>query len=157
VIEVIDEVSDSITGEHVTDVTDIVVDAATGEVLPFAGHRGVVDGVHATPRVWGGCPSSGCGRLAHLDELVLACDDPEGAAAIRWATRRISVEGRRRVAKPPSLATSWMLMPRPPAHLAAATGRSSTLWMTEPTGCSEAEGRCRSNLSALARLRRSPP
>ena len=31
-IEVIDEVSDSITGEHVTDVTDIVVDAATGEV-----------------------------------------------------------------------------------------------------------------------------
>ena len=49
-------------------------------------------------------------------------------------TRRISVDGRRRVAKAPSLATSWTLMPAPRAIFPPPPGRSSTLWMTEPTG-----------------------
>jgi hypothetical protein len=49
-------------------------------------------------------------------------------------TRRISVDGSRSVAKSPSLATSWMLIPAPRAILPPAPGFSSTLWITVPTG-----------------------
>ena len=49
-------------------------------------------------------------------------------------TRRISVLGRRRVAKSPSLATSCTLEPALRAIFPPPPGRSSTLWIVVPTG-----------------------
>src|SRR5438874_9358663 len=50
------------------------------------------------------------------------------------STSRISPDGRRSVAKRPSLATSWTLVPAERAIFAPDPGRSSTAWITVPTG-----------------------
>ena len=74
-------------------------------------------------------------RSAGVGAQVMAKEGDWGQIRLpSGETRRISVEGRRRVAKAPSFATSWTLMPAPRAILPPPPGRSSTLWMVEPTG-----------------------
>ena len=49
-------------------------------------------------------------------------------------TMRISPEGRRSVAMPPSFAISWMPVPAERPSWPPRPGCSSTLWTTVPTG-----------------------
>src|SRR5918998_1757849 len=52
-------------------------------------------------------------------------------------TTRISPEGRRSVAMPPSLAISWMPTPAERPSWPPRPGWSSTLWISVPTGISD--------------------
>src|SRR5665213_2204650 len=103
--------------------------------LPSPPPNGWSTGFMATPRVCGRTPFQ---RLRPALPILISSaselDTTPRVARQSMGTRRISVEGRRRVAKAPSLATSWMLMPAPRAILPPWPIRSSTLWMVEPTG-----------------------
>ena len=89
----------------------------------------------ATPRVWGSTPFH---RLRPaLPILMSSCSAlPISPTVARQSigTRRISVDGRRRVAKSPSLATSCTELPAERAIFPPPPGRSSTLWTVVPTG-----------------------
>src|SRR5215510_14200063 len=82
------------------------------EVLPSPPPWGWSTGFMATPRVWGRTPFH---RLRPaLPILTSSCSElPTSPTVARQSidTRRISVEGRRRVAYSPSLATSCTLEP----------------------------------------------
>src|ERR1700753_2725424 len=103
--------------------------------LPSPPPWGWSTGFMATPRVWGRTPFQRF-RPA-LPILMSSCSElPTSPMVARQSldNRRISVDGRRRVAKPPSLATSWIEDPAERAILPPPPGCSSTLWMTVPTG-----------------------
>ena len=89
----------------------------------------------ATPRLWGRTPFQRF-RPALPMEISSASELPTSPMVARQSmgTRRISVLGRRRVAKSPSLATSWMLAPAPRPILPPAPGLISTLCTVVPTG-----------------------
>ena len=88
--------------------------------------------------------------LADLDELGLrVADDAEGGPAVD-GTRRISVDGRRRVAKAPSLATSWTLVPAARAILPPwPAGARRCGWWCQP-GCSAWAVCCRGGCRVLS-------
>ncbi len=105
------------------------------EDLPSPPPRGWSTGFMATPRVWGRTPFQRL-RPAFPIDTSSASALPTSPMVARQSidTRRISVLGRRKVAKSPSLATSWTLAPAPRPSLAPAPAFSSTLCTVVPTG-----------------------
>src|SRR3954469_1595018 len=105
------------------------------EVLPSPPPWGWSTGFIETPRVWGLTPFQ---RLRPaLPILISSCSElPTSPTVARQSigTRRISVLGRRRVAKSPSLATSCTLDPALRAILPPPPGLISTLCTVVPTG-----------------------
>ena len=105
------------------------------EVLPSPPPRGWSTGFMATPRVWGRTPFQRLRpALPILMSSASALPTSPMVARQSMGTRRISVVGRRRVAKSPSLATSCTLVPALRAILPPPPGLSSTLCMVVPTG-----------------------
>src|SRR5262249_10556291 len=104
-------------------------------------------GLLPSPPPSGGAPGvmgrpPGCGRpplhrlrpaLPSFTRSASALPTSPTVARQSIGTRRISVEGRRNVAKSPSFATSCTLAPALRAILPPAPGRNSTLWTTVPT------------------------
>ena len=105
------------------------------EVLPSPPPWGWSTGFMATPRVCGRLPFQ---RLRPALPILISSTSalPTSPMVARQSigTRRISVLGRRRVAKSPSLATSWTLVPALRAILPPPPGFSSTLCTVVPTG-----------------------
>ena len=73
-------------------------------------------------------------RVLNVNTLNRKGKRKRNRRSFTFGTRRISVDGRRSVAKSPSLATSCTLAPALRAILPPAPGLSSTLWITVPTG-----------------------
>ena len=105
------------------------------ELLPSPPPSGWSTGFMATPRVVGRLPFQ---RLRPaLPQLISSCSAlPTSPTVARQvvSTWRISPDGIRRVARVPSLASSWMPDPAERPILAPPPGRSSTLWTMVPTG-----------------------
>src|SRR5438552_3910626 len=108
--------------------------------LPSPPPSGWSTGFMATPRVWGRTPRQRL-RPALPSETSSASALPTSPTVARQSmvTRRISVLGRRSVAKYPSLATSCTLAPAPRASLQPAPGlrrviseKSATDWNRRP-------------------------
>src|SRR6266540_1265713 len=105
------------------------------ELLPSPPPSGWSTGFMATPRVCG--RRSLCRLRPALPQLIRSCSElPTSPTVARQVTStwRISPEGIRRVARPPSLASSWMATPAERPILAPPPGRSSTAWTKVPTG-----------------------
>src|SRR3954462_9660407 len=105
------------------------------EVLPSPPPCGWSTGFIATPRTVGRLPFHRM-RPA-LPQLMLDCSALPTSPTVarqRRSTLRISPDGMRSCACGPSFATSCTLEPADRAIFAPPPGRSSTAWMTVPTG-----------------------
>src|SRR4051794_9867447 len=105
------------------------------EVLPSPPPCGWSTGFMTTPRTVGRLPFHRM-RPA-LPQLMFDCSALPTSPTVarqRTSTKRISPEGMRSVAREPSRATSWALMPAERAILAPPPGRSSIAWIVVPTG-----------------------
>src|SRR6188474_1599438 len=105
------------------------------DVLPSPPPCGWSTGFMTTPRTVGRTPFHRM-RPA-LPQLMFDCSALPTSPTVarqRTSTLRISPEGRRSWAYLPSRATSWMDEPAERASLAPPPGRSSTAWMTVPSG-----------------------
>src|SRR3954469_8113027 len=105
------------------------------DVLPSPPPCGWSTGFIATPRTVGRLPFQRI-RPA-LPQLMLLCSALPTSPTVarqRTSTLRISPDGIRSCAKPPSFATSWTLAPAERAIFAPPPGRSSMACTTVPTG-----------------------
>ena len=121
------------------------------EVLPSPPPCGWSTGFMTTPRTVGRLPFQRI-RPA-LPQLMFDCSALPTSPTVarqRTSTNRISPEGMRSVAREPSRATSWALMPAERAILAPPPGRSSIAWIVVPTGMLRSGRLLPTLMSALA-------